>query len=126
MPSKYPRICSWYFAPKLSALGNLYGVTQYGGASGYGVLYKLSKYGTFTLLHSFALDGSDGCVPTRIGSPGQGWKPLWDHLLLRCQQPGDDMEGKQERQRDHLAQLCWAPFGQLRSVWRHHPGLEAG
>jgi uncharacterized repeat protein (TIGR03803 family) len=43
--------------------GNLYGVTLWGGAYDEGVLYKLSKNGTFTLLHSFAGGASDGCNP---------------------------------------------------------------
>ncbi len=43
--------------------GNLYGVTPAGGASGYGALYKLSKGGTLTLLHSFNKGTSDGCYP---------------------------------------------------------------
>ncbi|HXM20010.1 MAG TPA: choice-of-anchor tandem repeat GloVer-containing protein [Terriglobales bacterium] len=40
--------------------GNLYGLTEYGGAYGYGVLYKLTKRGT-TVLHSFSYGTSDGC-----------------------------------------------------------------
>jgi len=44
-------------------LGNLYGVTEQGGDYGYGVLYKLSKDGKFTVLHSFAGGTSDGCTP---------------------------------------------------------------
>jgi len=43
--------------------GNLYGVTLWGGAYDEGVLYKLSKNGTFTLLHSFTGGASDGCNP---------------------------------------------------------------
>jgi uncharacterized repeat protein (TIGR03803 family) len=43
--------------------GNLYGVTQAGGYSNYGVVYKLSKGGTFTVLHSFAGGKKDGCYP---------------------------------------------------------------
>jgi len=43
--------------------GNLYGVTPHGGASGDGVLYKLSTTGKLTLLHSFAGPLSDGCLP---------------------------------------------------------------
>jgi uncharacterized repeat protein (TIGR03803 family) len=43
--------------------GNLYGVTQGGGAYGYGMLYKLSKNGTLTVLQSFAGGSSDGCSP---------------------------------------------------------------
>jgi uncharacterized repeat protein (TIGR03803 family) len=47
---------------KMDEFGNLYGVTTGGGAYGYGALYKLSKGGTLTLLHSFK-GGSDGCSP---------------------------------------------------------------
>ena len=43
----------------MDKLGNLYGVTDTGGASGEGALFKLSKSGKETLLHSFA-GGSDG------------------------------------------------------------------
>lgn len=43
--------------------GNLYGVTLWGGAYDEGVLYKLSKDGTFTVLHSFVGSRSDGCNP---------------------------------------------------------------
>jgi len=43
------------------AAGNLYGTTGYGGASGNGTVYKLSKSGKETILHSFA--GTDGQYP---------------------------------------------------------------
>jgi uncharacterized repeat protein (TIGR03803 family) len=51
--------------------GNLYGVTPAGGggncsqygAPGCGVLYKLTKKGKLTVLHSFAGGASDGCLP---------------------------------------------------------------
>ncbi len=42
--------------------GNLYGLTSRGGAASLGTLYKLSKRGTFTLLHSFGV-GLDGSEP---------------------------------------------------------------
>jgi len=45
----------------LDAKGNLYGATETGGTSDTGTVYKLSKTGTLTLLHSFA--GSDGAYP---------------------------------------------------------------
>jgi uncharacterized repeat protein (TIGR03803 family) len=41
--------------------GNLYGTTSIGGASGFGVVFKLASDGTETVLHSFAL--SDGANP---------------------------------------------------------------
>jgi len=49
--------------------GNLYGLTVKGGSSsecaawGCGALYKLSKKGTLTIVHSFAGGTSDGCEP---------------------------------------------------------------
>jgi uncharacterized repeat protein (TIGR03803 family) len=77
--------------------GNLYGVTQGGGGKncggeGCGVLFKLSKKGTLTMLHRFAGGARDGCQPegsvamdgagnlygtaTVCGSAGEGnvWK----------------------------------------------------
>jgi uncharacterized repeat protein (TIGR03803 family) len=43
--------------------GNLYGTTYYGGASGFGTVFKLTPTGTETVLHSFANDGTDGYHP---------------------------------------------------------------
>ncbi|MGA2370763.1 MAG: choice-of-anchor tandem repeat GloVer-containing protein [Candidatus Korobacteraceae bacterium] len=48
--------------------GNLYGTTQYGGTSGYGLVFKLSKKGSnwlITPLYSFPnpAHGNDGAVP---------------------------------------------------------------
>ena len=41
--------------------GNFYGVTQFGGASGFGTVYKITLAGTVTTLHSFT--GADGDQP---------------------------------------------------------------
>jgi uncharacterized repeat protein (TIGR03803 family) len=46
---------------------NLYGVTFIGGTSNNGVLYRLNKRGTLTVLHSFAGGTTDGCFP--YGTP---------------------------------------------------------
>lgn len=51
-----------YAVPIMDTKGNLYGTTIYGGAYGYGIVYKLSSRGkswTETVLHSFAGE-SDG------------------------------------------------------------------
>jgi uncharacterized repeat protein (TIGR03803 family) len=45
------------------AAGNLYGTTEYGGAYGYGSVFKLTPSGTETILHSFDLNGTDGAHP---------------------------------------------------------------
>jgi uncharacterized repeat protein (TIGR03803 family) len=42
--------------------GNLYGLTQNGGANGVGALFKIASNGTETVLYSFA-DGNDGAYP---------------------------------------------------------------
>ena len=44
------------------SLGNLYGTTYYGGAFGYGTIFKLDPAGNETVLYSFA-GGSDGLGP---------------------------------------------------------------
>ena len=43
-------------------VGNFYGTTYYGGAYGYGAVYKLASDGTETILHDFAF-GTDGAFP---------------------------------------------------------------
>ena len=51
------------YAPLVrDAAGNLYGTTQYGGASNIGVVFKISPGGKETVLHSFT-GGSDGVYP---------------------------------------------------------------
>jgi len=42
---------------------NLYGLTELGGSSHVGVMYKMNVKGKLTLLHSFAGGSSDGCYP---------------------------------------------------------------
>jgi uncharacterized repeat protein (TIGR03803 family) len=53
--------------PILARDGNLYGVAQSGGANDAGVLFKITKSGTYTVLHSFSaqsgLTNSDGAHP---------------------------------------------------------------
>jgi uncharacterized repeat protein (TIGR03803 family) len=43
--------------------GNLYGTTYDGGAFGFGTVFKLSKTGKLTVLHSFSETGGDGGCP---------------------------------------------------------------
>ena len=49
--------------PILDAKGNLYGTTNYGGAHGYGTVFKLTPSGRKTILHSFDPNGTDGAYP---------------------------------------------------------------
>jgi uncharacterized repeat protein (TIGR03803 family) len=56
--------------------GVLYGTTQYGGSSGYGVVYKLVvKTGKETVLHTF--DGSEGAYPMSSLTLNRGGKALF-------------------------------------------------
>ena len=43
--------------------GNLYGTTGYGGTNNVGVVYKIDTAGNETILHNFADETTDGCVP---------------------------------------------------------------
>ena len=47
----------------IDGAGNLYGTTANGGASDFGVVFKLAPNGTETVLHSFAGGPSDGAGP---------------------------------------------------------------
>jgi len=50
----------------LGSKGNLYGVTQFGGASNLGVIYRVTTKGKFKVLHQFAGGTEDGCDPMGI------------------------------------------------------------
>ena len=43
--------------------GNLYGTTPQGGASSFGVVFKIDTAGKETVLHNFSFSGSDGKIP---------------------------------------------------------------
>jgi uncharacterized repeat protein (TIGR03803 family) len=60
---KYPS----YTSLLTDAQGNLYGVTEEGGAADGGILYKLSTSGKLTILHSFKGGTTDGC--NVLGTP---------------------------------------------------------
>jgi uncharacterized repeat protein (TIGR03803 family) len=47
--------------------GDIYGVTYEGGVSSEGVMFRLNKRGTLTVLHSFTGGLTDGCNP--VGTP---------------------------------------------------------
>src|SRR5271167_576360 len=52
-----------FVTPIPDTKGNLYGTTNYGGAYGYGTVFKLTPSGTKTILHSFDPNGTDGAYP---------------------------------------------------------------
>jgi uncharacterized repeat protein (TIGR03803 family) len=60
--------------------GNLYGTTVFGGASNWGVVFKLNKTGE-TVLHSFT-GGADGGAPRR-SDPRLGRQSLRHYPILR-------------------------------------------
>jgi uncharacterized repeat protein (TIGR03803 family) len=43
--------------------GNLYGSTFFGGASNFGIVFKIDSTNTETVLHSFSATGGDGAAP---------------------------------------------------------------
>jgi len=48
----------------MDTTGNLYGTAQGCGSSGGGIVWKVSKKGTETVLHNFAGGSSDGAAPS--------------------------------------------------------------
>jgi uncharacterized repeat protein (TIGR03803 family) len=96
------------------AAGNFYGTTFAGGTSANGVVFKLSKSGTETVLHSFA--GGWGASLGSLDS-GQRRKLLRNHFRRRRFRLGNSFQTEQERQRN-----CAAHF-QRRSVGRGIPLL---
>jgi uncharacterized repeat protein (TIGR03803 family) len=67
--------------------GNLYGVTYQGGAFNSGVVYKLTKGGKLTVLHSFAGGTADGCNP--MGTPAMDDKGNLFGTASGCGSLGD-------------------------------------
>ena len=59
----YPDGCYPYGTPAMDKMGNLYGTTNGCGSSDMGIVWKLSKKGTETVLHSFTGYPSDGADP---------------------------------------------------------------
>src|SRR5579872_6952310 len=55
--------CFPYAGLLLDKAGNLYGTTQACGASGYGIVFMVSKGGKLTILHNFAGGTADGANP---------------------------------------------------------------
>lgn len=56
---------AWPQGPLIQASdGNFYGVTASGGASGNGVVYKITPGGTESVVYSFAGGAADGATPT--------------------------------------------------------------
>jgi uncharacterized repeat protein (TIGR03803 family) len=55
--------CHPYGTVAMDEAGNLYGTTWMCGAPGNGIVWKVSKGGKETILHSFAGGVSDGCGP---------------------------------------------------------------
>jgi uncharacterized repeat protein (TIGR03803 family) len=47
----------------LASNGDFYGTTEYGGASGYGTIFKMTPAGKVTVLHSFANNDPNGQQP---------------------------------------------------------------
>jgi uncharacterized repeat protein (TIGR03803 family) len=47
----------------LASNGDFYGTTEFGGASGYGTIFKMTPAGTVTVLHSFADNDPNGQQP---------------------------------------------------------------
>lgn len=49
-----------------AADGNFYGITQFGGVNDYGMVFKISSSGSFSVVHSFPSDTTDGTFPSTL------------------------------------------------------------
>jgi uncharacterized repeat protein (TIGR03803 family) len=55
----------------LDPAGNMYGTTQFGGASDYGTVFELDAAGAETVLHEFSwTDGASPCAPLILSATG--------------------------------------------------------
>jgi len=63
---------------------NFYGVTDSGGADGYGTIFKITQGGALTTLHSF--NGTDGANPLGGLCQATDWEFLRDNYCGRRQQ----------------------------------------
>jgi uncharacterized repeat protein (TIGR03803 family) len=77
----------YYASLLMDKKGNLYGVAEQGGSSNEGVVFKLSKSGTLSVLHSFT-GGTDGCIP--LGTPVMDKK---SNLYGTAEECGSSREG---------------------------------
>ena len=80
----------------MDAQGFLYGVTEEGGSADGGILYKLSKTGKLTILHSFMGGTTDGCNVSGNAVHGRGWQLLRNNFLLRCPYSGNSVGSQQD------------------------------
>lgn len=67
--------------------GRMYGTTHAGGISGKGTIFSIGTDGSFTLLHTFASDGSEGSAPIKLVNAGGGT------FYGACQADGPDGHG---------------------------------
>jgi len=81
----------------IDAKDNLYGVTSQGGASNMGVVFKLSKEGKFTVLHSFTGGTKDGCYP--YGTPAMDTKGNLYGTAYKCGTAGSGVLWKMNAKR---------------------------
>jgi len=77
--------------------GNLYGVTQFGGANGdnEGTIYKMTTSGTETILHSVNSSSDGGSNPTAVlieGSDGNFYSTMPNCTELGCSNGGNVFE----------------------------------
>jgi uncharacterized repeat protein (TIGR03803 family) len=81
----------WYAGLLMDSKGNLYGVTEEGGGTkcegfGCGVVYRLGKTGTMTVLYSFTGGTTDGCYPS--GTPAMDKTGSLYGTTYGCGSPG--------------------------------------
>ena len=103
--------------------GNFYGTVAYGGPKGAGFVFKLSKSGALSILHSFPATSKDGQIPgnifldsegniyglTSTGGSGSGCPSYGCGIVFKL-----DKEGKETI--FNLSVAAWAPSGLTRDA----------
>jgi uncharacterized repeat protein (TIGR03803 family) len=82
----------YYTSLLMDKNGNLYGITSQGGTSNSGVVFKLSRSGKLTVLHSFTGGTKDGCYP--YGTPALDTKGNLYGTTYKCGSSGQGIVWK--------------------------------
>ena len=98
--------------------GNWYGTASFGGANGYGVVFRITPGGKLKVLYNF--EGVHGAYPIwRIDA--RDGRELLRHDLHRRQRIRNDLQGYEERKPDHTPRLHGICRRALRAS---HPGCR--
>lgn len=104
--------------PQLGAGGILYGITFFGGADNYGVLFSIAKDGNYTILHTFTGSTDGGYPNSLLISP--------DGVLFGATGQGGDVSGCESPTGCGVIFSYTPSTGQFAVAYSIQPGSTAG